>query len=262
MFSFGRKVRQGGLPDGAVVYAIGDIHGRADLLERLIDLIDADVLERAPEAAASAASSPTVIALGDYVDRGPDSARVIDLLLGLRERYACRFLMGNHEQAMREFLKDPVAMRAWLIHGGVDTLASYGVRPPAMSSDHEAVHAALQEAADALARAIPGAHRAFYEQLEPFVLLGDYLFVHAGVDPEKALEAQTEADLFWIRSRFLRDSRKLPFTVVHGHTVVEAPFQDARRIAVDTGAYATGVLTAARFDASGVAFLSARATRR
>ena len=235
--------------EGRVGYAIGDVHGRADLLARMLEKLEQEF--RAVDARA-----PLLVFLGDYVDRGPDSREVIDLLVsGRPEGFERRFLKGNHEAAMLAFLDDAVAGKAWLDHGGLETLASYGVRPlPTQGSG--AVE--IKRAGQALGERLPVEHRRFLENLERYIVLGDYCFVHAGVDPARKLEAQSDADLFWIRRRFLEDSRKLSFKVVHGHTPSGSVHNDARRLGLDTGAYFSGVLSAARFENDKVTFIQAR----
>ena len=236
-------------PDGRVGYAVGDIHGRLDLLKLLCER-----LEAAAAADSRTAGAPIVVFLGDYVDRGPESAGVIDFLLGQRPAgFERRFLRGNHEQSMQAFMADPMGNRAWLMQGGAETLSSYGVSPP---SPLGASEADWQAAAAALRERVPAAHVAFLDRLERYVALGGYAFVHAGVHPARPLEAQTDQDLYWIRERFLNDPRPYAYRVVHGHTPADRPFADARRVGVDTGAYATGVLTAARFEGEDVTFIS------
>lgn len=234
--------------EGRVGYAVGDIHGRADLLVRMFERLEQEF--RAVDA------QPVVVFLGDYVDRGADSAEVLDLLqLGRPEGFERRFLKGNHEAAMLAFLEDPVAGKAWLSHGGLETLASYQIHPlPSLGASAEDI----RQAGAALNARLPAAHRAFLDGLERYVVLGDYCFVHAGVDPARKLETQTDADLLWIRRRFLDDERPLPHMVVHGHTPVDAPHHDQRRIGLDTGAYFSGVLTAARFEGESVDFITVR----
>lgn len=236
--------------DGRVGYAVGDIHGRADLLDLMIAALEARVEEETRPA-----GPPIVVFLGDYVDRGRQSAQVLDLLLeGRPHGYERRCLWGNHEQAMLAFLDDPVLNRAWARHGGAETMQSYGVASPS-------IHAPTAEeewiaAADALRAALPQAHLDFIGALERYVVLGDYLFVHAGVDPTRTLEEQTDDDLYWSRSRFLDSRKRFSHRVVHGHTPTEQPFVDARRIGVDTGAYASGVLTAVRLEGEAMDFLT------
>jgi serine/threonine protein phosphatase 1 len=255
MFGFGEKnANWAQFPEGRVGFAVGDIHGRADLVALMLDEIEA----RAAAWAARSQATPVAIFLGDYVDRGMASMAVIDLLLERLQGIETHFLMGNHEQAMLAFMEDPVAMRSWLMHGGMETLAAYGVRPPTVRSED----AVLEEAAQALKAALPLTHLAFLHKLERYLQLGDYVFVHAGVAPGKALEEQTDADLLWIREDFLDASGRLPYRVVHGHTVVATPHCDHRRISIDTGAYATGVLTAVELCGKDVALFTARRDRR
>jgi serine/threonine protein phosphatase 1 len=239
-------------PEGRVGYAVGDIHGRADLLTSLLQ-----ELEGAAEADRREGGEPIVIFLGDYVDRGPNASDVIDLLLQQRPRgFERRYLKGNHEQMMLDFIAAPLANRAWLLQGGAETLSSYGVTPPsplnATDEDWIAAAAALQAA-------IPAAHMAFIDALERYVALGDYAFVHAGIDAARSLEKQTDEDLLWARDAFIASKRRFSHRIVHGHTPVDRPFVDDRRIAVDTGAYASGTLTAARFEGEEVSFVAVSA---
>jgi Calcineurin-like phosphoesterase len=235
-------------PEGRVGFAIGDIHGRSDLLEAMLALLEARAeLDRRENGA------PIVVFLGDYVDRGPDSRGVIDLLLGPRPLgYERRFLKGNHEQSMLAFMETPLDNRAWVLQGGAETLLSYGVQPP---SPLGAVDEDWFAAAAALKAATPEPHRAFLDRLERYVELGDYAFVHAGVDAARPLDQQSDLDLYWSRARFLASKRRFSHRVVHGHTPADQPFADQRRVGVDTGAYVTGTLTAARFEAEDATFL-------
>lgn len=235
-------------PDGLVGFAVGDIHGRADLLERMLERLET-------EARAVPSLRPVVVFLGDYIDRGPASRACLDLLLsGRPSGFERIFLMGNHEASMLAFLRGDPAARAWLSHGGMDTLVSYGVAPPPLGAQD----GQIREAAEALRNAVPPAHLAFLGGLDLHHARGGYLFVHAGVDPDKPLEAQTERECLWIRSPFLDSRRRLPFRVVHGHTPVAAPFIDKRRIDVDTGAYASGVLSAVRLEGDSATTFSVR----
>lgn len=235
--------------EGRVGYAVGDIHGRADLLALLLDR-----LEACAEVDQRPAGAPFLIFLGDYVDRGPESHTVIELLLSGRPAgYERRYLRGNHEQIMQAFMDDPVATRAWVLQGGAETMLAYGVTPPSpMTATEEDWHAA----ATALRAAVPQTHIDFLNGLERYVALGDYAFVHAGVDPARSLEQQADEDLYWARERFIASRRPFSHRVVHGHTPVDKPYVDERRIAVDTGAYASGTLTAARFEDEDVSFVS------
>jgi serine/threonine protein phosphatase 1 len=230
-------------PRGMRIYAIGDIHGRADLLEGLLTRIDAE----------AGSTRAKLVFLGDYVDRGPDSRSTIDRLLALDPaRYDLTFLRGNHEALLLAFLERAETGYAWIQIGGGETLASYGVTPPARSAPPED----YRLVARAFAVALPAAHLAFLRATTLRAQLGDYVFVHAGLRPGLDLERQIETDMLGIRDRFLSDKGRWPFVVVHGHSPSERVFQDARRIGVDTGAYATGRLSAVRLDGASVSFLS------
>jgi serine/threonine protein phosphatase 1 len=213
------------------IYAVGDVHGRADLVQRLLGQIEADAAQHPDK-------DRRLVLLGDYVDRGPQSREVLELLSTFEGSglSAC-FLMGNHEQAMLGFLADPVAMAQWFEYGGLETLASYGIAAPAREVDD------LLETAAALRAALPAHQLAFLEGLELSRRFGDYLFVHAGIRPEVPLEAQEPRDLMWIRETFLSYDKPHPLMVVHGHHVTDGVDARANRIGVDTGAYATGCLS-------------------
>ena len=238
--------RKAEVPPGFQVYAIGDVHGRVDLLRRLIDVIEADA-EQNPEA------RTVLVFLGDYVDRGFQSRDVIDFLLSDRlGNVETHFLKGNHESAFETFLSDPDFGPQWARFGGAETLMSYGIQPPrtkTVASEWEAVHEQLN-------RDLPVEHRSFLSSLSLYVTIGDYAFVHAGMRPGMALDQQTERDLLWIRDDFLADEGMFDHVIVHGHTPISEPHHDFRRIGVDTGAYLTGKLTAVRLVGSSVAFLS------
>ncbi|MEI7606060.1 MAG: metallophosphoesterase [Rhodospirillaceae bacterium] len=231
-------------PEGWCIYAIGDIHGERRCLERIIETIEA----HHKRVFAIGGEKPILIFLGDYVDRGPDSKGVLDILCRFAAEAesgagpACRFVAGNHETAMREFLDDPEAGAGWLEFGGAETLASYGVRVAGGVGLHSG---RWRDMADSLAEKLPEAHRVFLEGLEPMVVLGDYVFVHAGVRPGVSLERQRLEDMQCIREPFLSSRRYHGKVVVHGHTPVEHPQVLPNRIGVDTGVYATGVLSAA-----------------
>jgi serine/threonine protein phosphatase 1 len=234
-------------PIGQRVYAIGDIHGRADLLDDLLMQIDADLRTCAPQ------DRPALVFLGDYIDRGTQSRQVIDRLLSLsRVRYDCYFLRGNHESALLDFLERPASGQAWLNFGGAETLYAYGVKAPAQGAGERE----FRNVANALRAALPDAHLEFMRGLQLYVRLGDYLFVHAGLRPGRSLARQNETDLLEIREPFLKRKARWPFVVVHGHSPVEEATREAGRIALDTGAYATGRLSAVRLEGDSVAFLS------
>lgn len=236
--------------DGRVGYAVGDIHGRSDLLADMIALLEARSIEDT-----RLAGPPIVVFLGDYIDRGHDSAGVIAMLAAGQPRHCeCRFLRGNHEQSLMAFLENPLANRGWLLQGGAETVMSYGVRPPPFNGSAGVWRAA----ADELRARMPAAHLDFLNNLERYVELGDYAFVHAGVDDTRSLADQTDEVLYWSREAFMASKRPFSHRIVHGHTPVDRPFADARRVAVDTGAYASGILTAARFEGEAVSFVTAR----
>lgn len=222
-----------------LVYAVGDIHGRSDLMDGLLARI---VVDAAP--ALSRGERPLLIFLGDYVDRGADSKGVLDRLTALLATpgFEVRALMGNHEEAMLAFIDDPAGNPGWLEFGGGATLASYGVAPPIGRVGPEEL-AAL---GSALALALPDAHLRLLKSLELAVVLGGYVFVHAGLRPGVPLDAQSARDLLWIRQEFLSEKKPFEKVVVHGHTPEEMPYDGPTRIGLDTGAYATGVLTAVR----------------
>ncbi|ONG48081.1 serine/threonine protein phosphatase [Pseudoroseomonas deserti] len=230
----------GRLPEGLRVYAIGDVHGCAGRLLALHAAIAED-WEARPAARCA------LVHLGDYVDRGPDSAAVIEALCGpgplpRAERID---LLGNHEAMMMAALKDgpgSVAEDLWLWNAGDATLASYGPKDGPLPAGHPA---------------LPARHRAFLDGLRLSWTAGDYLFVHAGIDPRKPLAAQRAQDLLWIREPFLSWPRPLPAVVVHGHTPCRAPELRPNRIGIDTGAVAGGPLTCLVLEAARLRFLSA-----
>ncbi len=241
------EARQASVPADLRVYAIGDVHGRADLLKRLMLSIreDASDLEEGRRA--------VLVFLGDYVDRGFQSKEVIDYLLSEElDAFEVVFLKGNHEAAFLEFMSDPAFGPQWAKFGGSETLTSYGIRPPRAQT----AAADWSEACRRLNEALPTSHRGFLQTLAPSVVIGDYAFVHAGMRPGRPIEEQTEDDLLWIRDSFLNDKSEFEQVVVHGHTPIPAPHRDHRRIGVDTGAYLSGKLTAVRLDGTSVDFIS------
>jgi serine/threonine protein phosphatase 1 len=223
---------------GRLVYAVGDVHGRLDLLDPLLRDIAGDVVTSHP------AERPLMVMLGDYVDRGPDSQGVIDRLLRLKRdpRFEVVTLKGNHEDFLLRFLLDPAVGYALVANGGGATLQSYGVRPTP-SAGEAGAWGAVREA---FAAALPPSHKAFLEQLQLSAVAGDYAFVHAGVRPGAPLEAQSEQDLMWIRYEFLQCKDDFGKVVVHGHTPSSQAELLENRLGIDTGAYASGVLTAVR----------------
>ena len=222
---------------GRLTYGVGDIHGRADLFEKMIERIRAD--------SAAIGERPLIVLLGDYVDRGPSSRQVLERILRLQRETWCDIeaLMGNHEEATLQFLREPGYGVSWVEYGGAATLGSYGVAVPAMRTDPEAWEQVREE----LVAAIPPAHVDLLRRMRLTYRDGDYFFVHAGVRPDVPLEAQGAEDFLWIRGAFLQAKRACDYVVVHGHTPAEAPANDRWRVGLDTGAYATGTLTAMRF---------------
>lgn len=224
-----------------VLYCIGDIHGRLDRLEAVHALIDADAL---------ASSKPRVeIYLGDFVDRGPDSAGVITSLISRMETCGCVFIMGNHERLLLDALDGKLPIHQWRAFGADPTALSYGLDPRQLAEAGFAGHAMLRAA-------IPHDHRTFLDNLLPFWHHGSYLFVHAGVRPGIGLHDQNEKDLLWIRSEFLRSRTDFGAVIVHGHTPCETPELWPNRVNLDTGAYATGRLSCARIDETGLRIIT------
>ena len=231
------------LPEGQLLYAVGDIHGRLDLLEALLEKIEADA------ARAAQAERRTLVFLGDYVDRGLDSRGVVERLIGgLPQDFEAHFLKGNHEAILLNFLDDAWSLENWRKNGGDATMLSYGVDTERLAR----IGAPSDAWRQAFAAALPEAHLRFFKSLQLSVSFGDYLFVHAGVKPGVPLAAQTEADLIWIRGPFLNHAEPFSKVVVHGHTPGDQPAIRSNRVGIDTGAVFTGRLTALRLqDGSG-----------
>ncbi|MBY0429219.1 MAG: metallophosphoesterase [Alphaproteobacteria bacterium] len=225
------------LPAGLRIYAIGDIHGRLDLLKQLLDKIDAD-----PKPVGVAVKK---IFLGDYIDRGVQSKQVLDYVMQLADIETGSpkpdFLLGNHEQVMREIVKnnDTKLLQDWMRFGGRETLMSYGIRPPMLATAAN-LNTMLSDFLDKL----PKAHHDYVCSMQNSVTYGDYFFCHAGARFGVPLAAQTEQDLVWIRRDFIANTKKFEKIIVHGHTISEEAELLPHRINVDTGAYATGCLTA------------------
>lgn len=226
------------VPEGERFYAIGDVHGRRDLFESLIEAIEAD--DREAEAART-----TVVLLGDLVDRGPDSAGVIDLAMQWRARRRVELLAGNHEEMFLESFNDEGILRHFLRHGGRRTVLSYGVP----QEEYDA--ASLAELQAIMARAVPHSHRGFLAAAQDHLVAGDYLFVHAGIAPDVPLEEQQSHHLRWIREPFLDHDAPHEYFVVHGHTITEDIDVRSNRLGIDTGAYRTGRLTALVLEGQG-----------
>ena len=232
-FVRGRSRRRFIVPDGERVYAIGDIHGRLDLLDQLMDRIDADDRKRGP-------ARTLLIFLGDLIDRGPDSHGVVERAIEISGGpQNTRFLMGNHEEVfLRTIGGDLRALRLLLRIGGKETVLSYGLTLEEYTQlDFEGLWAALKSR-------VPQAHIDFIAGFEESIEVGGYLFVHAGVRPGVVIEQQSAADMRWIRDEFLRHREDHGKLVVHGHNVSEKVDVRPNRIGIDTGAYASGRLTA------------------
>jgi serine/threonine protein phosphatase 1 len=232
------------VPEGVRIYAIGDVHGRADLLEQLLSGIDADL-------AVHPIRQAIHVFLGDYVDRGPASRDVVDILIDRGLRHASVHLRGNHEVLFEEFLRRPETLAEWRQVGGVETLLSYGVRPSPNPDDRE-----RSMLAAALAKVLPRTHRLFLDGLKSSFCCGDFFFAHAGVRPNVPLGQQKDADLLWIRNDFLHCEDDFGKIIVHGHSPVHEVEFRSNRINIDTGAYATGKLTCLRIERDCVLFFA------
>jgi serine/threonine protein phosphatase 1 len=226
------------------LYVIGDIHGRSDLLDRMVEAIARD-LESAP------ASDCLTVTLGDYIDRGPDSKGVLERLA--RNPFPTDFvaLKGNHEALLVGFLRDPAVAGHWRRLGGLETLHSYGVAVGELMMGRN-----YDQGRDALAAALPPAHEKFLASLQLSLTVGRYFLCHAGVRPGVPLARQSEDDLLWIRDEFLDSGSDFGKIIVHGHTPIEAPEMRPNRINIDTGAFMTGRLTCLVLDQERVRFLS------
>lgn len=218
---------------GRRVYAVGDIHGRLDLLDRILTQIDADHAGRGP-------AERHIVFLGDLVDRGPDSAGVVERISALcASDPHVHCLMGNHEEILlRSIEGDDKALRLFCRIGGRETLMSYGVT----AQDYERLDYA--EVAERLAALVPPSHQQFLAKLDEILVMGDYVFVHAGVRPGIAIADQKPAETRWIRDPFLDHRAPLEKMVVHGHTVAEEVEILPHRIGIDTGAYQSDRLSA------------------
>ncbi len=221
------------IPAGRRVYAIGDVHGRLDLLDELIARIDEDDSARAD-------ARIELVFLGDLVDRGPHSSQVIDRIIHLSEAPAhVRVLMGNHEEVFLEVLDGNLeAMRLFTRIGGRETILSYGI------TEHDYDRLDTPSLSAAIREAVPKRHVQFLRETEDVIEIGDYLFVHAGVRPGVRFADQRAADLRWIRGRFLDHDGEFGKMIVHGHSISDDAVVLPNRIGIDTGAFATGRLTA------------------
>ena len=222
------------VPDGMRVYAIGDIHGRNDLLHKLLKQIESDDAARGP-------ADTHIIFLGDLMDRGPDSAGVIDTAMALRDAgRKVRFLMGNHEEVFVRACRknDTKVTRFFLRIGGEATVLSYPI------TRAEYITLDMEQLSERLATLVPEAHLEFVESFEDQIVIGDYAFVHAGIRPGVPLSEQKPSDLRWIREDFVDQRGDLEKVVVYGHTIYDQVEERGSRIGIDTGAYASDKLTA------------------
>ena len=219
------------VPQGERYYLIGDIHGRLDLFEAMVAAIEDDDASRP-------SMNTQVVLLGDLVDRGPDSAGVVALARSWQKERTVRILAGNHEQMMLDAFKKPEILRHFLKHGGRETVISYGLSKKQFSA------MSLEELFEALPQFISKAERDYIASFEEYVVAGDYMFVHAGIDPNVPIEDQKRSDLLWIRERFLSHEGPLDKVVVHGHTIFNKVNDRGNRIGIDTGAFRSGVLSA------------------
>ncbi|QPC99290.1 metallophosphoesterase family protein [Qipengyuania soli] len=219
------------VPEGERYYVIGDIHGRLDLFDALIEAIEADD-------AAQPVAQTTVVLLGDLIDRGPESAGVIERARdwGLTRKLRC--IAGNHEEMFLESFEDREMLRHFVKHGGRETILSYGIKRKHYNE------LTIRELQGQLPDLVPDHHREFLAGFEDMIIAGDYVFVHAGLNPKRSLEDQKKGDLRWIRERFLKHTEPFSHVVVHGHTIFEEIERTDHRIGIDTGAFRTGRLTA------------------
>ncbi len=225
------------------IYAIGDIHGRLDLLDELLAQIKAHI-------AAHTDSRPLFVFVGDYIDRGPSSRETIDRLISHQQEHDCIFLKGNHEQVAIRCLSDPSLFERWMRLGGRETLMSYGVTPAPATNPKQIVE--LQASFHA---ALSQAHLRFFRDLKPSFMSGDFFFAHAGVRPGIDLARQLESDLLWIREEFLVSDDDFGKIVIHGHTPTHQVDIRPNRINIDTGAFATGRLTCLVIDDAGLSIV-------
>ena len=225
------KRRSPRLPEGLRIYAIGDVHGRVDLLDTIFARIDANLAHSLPHRAVH-------VLLGDYIDRGPASREVLERIVERSRFHHMVCLKGNHESYLVDFLHNPSVLGDWRHFGGLETLRSYGLNPSNSPDSAEELRLAR-----ALNAALPAAHKGLLSKLGASFTCGDFFFAHAGVKPGVPLAHQSEHDLLWIRDDFLLSEEDFGKVVVHGHTPVLNPDIRPNRINIDTGAYATGRLT-------------------
>lgn len=234
------------LPEGERVYAVGDIHGRSDCLDTLMARVVADDKARPPV-------RTTLVFLGDLTDRGPDSRGVVERLMAIDEVATCVFLMGNHEEMLIDAWDGDIsATRLFHRVGGRETMLSYGMDAGFYDEADSETLATL------IGQTIPVSHVDFLRTFRNVYTLGDYIFVHAGIRPGVPIDEQDPADLRWIRRAFLEDTREHGGLVIHGHSITESVDEHPNRIGIDTGAYASGRLTAVGIEGSDRWYLSSK----
>lgn len=252
MFTFSRKKKAiPRVPKGQRVYAVGDVHGRADLFGPLMESIEAEIAQ-----AEAQGIDAQIILLGDLVDRGSDSAGVIEMARRWTKQRNVRVLCGNHEEMFLKAFDDKEMLKHFLRHGGRETLMSYGVERKTFSK------LGIGELQVLMAEVVPGKHRKFLGKFEDMVQVGDFVFVHAGIEPGVALEKQKARTLRWIREPFLSYKKSHGMIVVHGHTITDSVVDTGNRIGVDTGAYATGRLTALVLEGDTRRYIAAVETKK
>ncbi len=219
------------VPEGTRYYVIGDIHGRLDLYDALIQAVEEDNTEQH-------SADTHIVLLGDLVDRGPDSAGVLARTRQWQTQRSVRVLAGNHEEMFLTSLEKPEVLRHFLKHGGRETILSYGLPTKQFNA------MTLEDLFDALPKIIPQSDLDYIADFEECIVAGDYLFVHAGIDPGVPIADQSRRDMLWIRDRFLSHEGPLEKVVVHGHTIFDRVMDCGNRIGIDTGAFRSGVLSA------------------
>jgi serine/threonine protein phosphatase 1 len=247
LFRTNQPQRLPAVPKGMRYYVIGDIHGRLDLYEAMIAAIE-DSDRRAQPA------DTRVVLLGDLVDRGPDSAGVIARTRDWQKARNVSVLAGNHEEMFLAAFEKPEALRHFLKHGGRETMLSYGLSKKQYNT------LSLEEIFALLPKLVPETEREYIAGFETMIRAGDYVFVHAGIDPAVPLAEQKRSDLLWIRERFLNHTGPLEKVVVHGHTIFDTVMDCGNRIGIDTGAFRSGVLTALLLEGDQRRILQARAS--
>ena len=225
----------------SAIYAIGDIHGCYQLLKKTINNIENDIKK-------NKIKHPTLVFLGDYIDRGPDSKKVLDFLIKIKYKHKSIFLKGNHEDVLLRFIKNHKKCSLLVINGGMPTLESYGINTKEIDPtknksilDSEKKYKKIHEQ---FLNNMPKSHLDFLKnELCLYYENDDYFFAHAGVRPGISLNKQSEQDLLWIREPFLSCQNKHDKLIIHGHTITNKADIQNNRIGIDTGAYHTNELT-------------------